>query len=190
MGTGTIIVSSPKKEMADKIKAVLMQGQFLSVEICLSGNETIRKANTLMPVLTIINYELSDTTGLEVAKVLYDKKTCPCILLTNQMQKNYAEGIISYPHLICLNKPFNASILLNSVEIAIKSQKGIKKLEKQIHTLKLDIQSRKFIEQAKGLLMEKMGMTEDEAFKKIQKQSMNTGITMKDVSKIIIETMR
>ncbi len=144
---------------------------------------------TLKPALMLANYELPDTTGFEVAKIVAGNKLCSVILLTNDTQKGYVESRARDLDVVCLNKPVSRALLLNSVELVIKSSIRIQKLEADLNEMKTSLDTRKLIDKAKGLLMEKLGLSEQEAYRRIQKQSMDNGIPMKEVSKIIVDTI-
>jgi len=80
-------------------------------------------------------------------------------------------------------------LLLNTVELLIKSRIRIQKLEAELHEMRINLDTRRLIDKAKGLLMDKSGLSEQEAYRKIQKQSMDTGVPMKEVAKIIVDMM-
>jgi response regulator NasT len=111
-------------------------------------------------------------------------------VLTNQSQKEDIEGSAGHLDIICLNKPLNKTTLIHTIDIVLRSKRKVKKLEDEVNELKKNLESRKLIDRAKGLLMEKMGLPEPEAYRRIQKQSMDSGVPMKDIAKIIIDTMQ
>jgi len=184
-----ILVSARSPELADRIRGVLEQDFFNITDTCVSGGETLRKVRMYKPDLLVVDYELGDMTGLQIAEVVINENLGSVILLANQMQKDYAEQRFRYPYLICLRKPLNKAVLLNSVEIALKSRKGIQSLEKEISRLKDDIETRKSVEKAKGILMEKLSISENEAYARLRKRSMDSQLSMKMVADVIIATM-
>lgn len=189
MKNEVILVSARSSELAGKIRLVLEQEFFNITDICISGSETLRKVRIYKPDLLIVDFDLGDMTGFQVAEVVINAGLSSVVLLANQMQKDYAEQYFEYPYLICLRKPINKAVLLNSTEIALKSRKGMKSLEVEIARLKGDIETRKSIEKAKGIMMEKLGIGEEEAYKRIRKRSMDSQMPMKIVAEIIITTM-
>ncbi|MGE5630778.1 MAG: ANTAR domain-containing response regulator [Caulobacteraceae bacterium] len=189
MSRPEIIITVNNEEAGNKIKQVLTGSGYTVSEICISGNEAIRKVRTLKPTLLIANYELPDTTGLELAKIIAGNNLCSVVLLTNDVQKGYVESKVDDLDIVCLTRPVSMALLLNTVELLIKSRIKIQKLEAELNEMKTNMDTRKLIEKAKGLLIEKFGLSEQEAYRRIQKQSMDTGIPMKKVSKNIIDTM-
>jgi response regulator NasT len=83
-------------------------------------------------------------------------------------------------------KPINKYALVSTTESIVKHNNKVMSLEKEIKDLKYSLVARKEIEKAKGLLMKNLKLTEPEAFKKIQKQSMDKGLPMMDIAKAII----
>lgn len=189
MSRSEIIIAAGNGEAGNKIKQVLTDNGFTVAGICISGNEAIRKVRTLKPALLLANYELTDTTGFEVAKIIAGNNLCAVILLTDDAQKGYVESRTRDLDIVCLNRPVSRAVLLNSVELIIKSRIRIQKLEAELNEMKINLETRKQVDKAKGLLMEKSGLSEQEAYRRIQKQSMDTGMSMKEVSKIIIDMM-
>ena len=86
-------------------------------------------------------------------------------------------------------KPFTPSDLLPAIEIALSRHAQIKTLEDEISDLSERFETRKIVDIAKGILNEKMGLTEPEAFRWIQKASMDRRLTMKDVAVTIIDQL-
>jgi response regulator NasT len=84
-------------------------------------------------------------------------------------------------------KPFSPSDLLPAVEIAVSRQSEILALEDEIADLSERFETRKIVDRAKGLLMERMGMSEPEAFRWIQKTSMDRCLSMREVADAVID---
>lgn len=189
MKNEVILVSARSSELAGKLRLVLEQAFFNITDTCVSGSETLRKVRMYQPDLLIVDYDLGDMTGFQVAEVVINGGMGSVILLANQMQKDYAEQYFEYPYMICLRKPINKAVLLNSVEIALKSRKGLRTLEDEIERLKDDIDTRKTVEKAKGIMMDKLNISEEEAYKRIRKRSMDSQMPMKTVAEVIISTL-
>lgn len=185
-----VVVAVKNVELGNRIRHVLSNNCYDVLDLCVSGNEVIRRIRMFKPEVAIINYELPDITGLEVSKIIIEDRLCTAILLTNETQKEYVEHTINDVDLVCLNKPFNKTLLLHTMELVIRSKREIRKLETELIDLRKNLESKKLIDQAKFVLMQKKGLSEPEAYRKIQKQSMDSGVPMKDIAKIIIDTIQ
>ena len=90
-------------------------------------------------------------------------------------------GVVGY-----LVKPFRETDLLPAIEIALSRFNEFKTVQQEVEDLQNALETRKLVERAKGILMDTQGMDEGEAFRKIQKMSMNTRKPMKEVAEAII----
>ncbi|MGE5472967.1 MAG: ANTAR domain-containing response regulator [Ignavibacteriales bacterium] len=169
-----------------KLRNMLTEHGYDVVSIARDGHECIRKARMHRPDIALIDYDLIQYTGCEVAKILSDDEICSVILLLNETQKSLINENAGEWNLAYLLKPINISGLISTIELTLKSNKKIKSLEKEVQGLKDIIETRKIIEKAKRILMKKFNISEDEAFRKIQKQSMDKRLQMIDIAKSII----
>jgi two-component system, response regulator PdtaR len=124
--------------------------------------------------------------GLDAAKIISEEKLAPVVLLTAYSQKDLVErakeaGVYAY-----LVKPFQESDLLPAIEIAISRYLGQQDLEAALGDLEQKLETRKLVDRAKGILMDKYQMNEGEAFRRIQQQSMNQRRTMKEIAEAIV----
>lgn len=110
----------------------------------------------------------------------------PLVLQINFTQRELVQGMEDkglFPYLV---KPVPQEVYPLVIELALHSYRHIHRLEEEVKRLRNELASRKLIEKAKGILMESLGVSEKEAFRRIQKQSMNKRISMKKVSEAII----
>lgn len=186
MEAARIVLAMNNETSIAKLKMILLESGFSVIDQAKDGNECLRKIRALKPDIAILDYGLPLQNGFEVAKIAIEDKICDVILLVTGSQETIAEGLKSYSGFVSMSKPLNRLALVNSIELMIRNRKRIKELEKEIDELRASLDTRKEVEKAKGLLMNHMGLSEAEAFKRIQKQSMDRGIPMKEIAKAII----
>ncbi len=150
------------------------------------GRSAVNLARELRPDLVIMDIKMPDMDGIEAAKVLTEDKIAPVLLLTAYSQQDLVErakeaGVVGY-----LVKPFRESDLSPAIEVALSRFVEFRAMEKEVGDLQQALETRKLVDRAKGILMDNQGLTEAEAFRKIQKMSMNTRKPMKDVAEAII----
>ena len=138
--------------------------------------------------LAILDIKMPEMDGLDAAKVITDEKICPVLLLTAYSQQDLIDrakvaGVFGY-----LVKPFKESDLLPAIEIAISRYREMQALEQEVGSLQEKLETRKTVDRAKGILMSKRGMSEQDAFRWIQTQSMNSRKTMKEIAEAVILT--
>lgn len=186
METVRILLAMGNDASSSKLKGILIESGYTVVDLAKDGNECLRKSRALHPDLVIADYSLPILNGYDIAKVLLDERITDVIVLVTEVQKNLMEGLKSELGYVSLTKPLNKYGLLNTIDLMYKSKRRIKELEDEINELKSSLDTRKEVEKAKGLLMQHLNLSEPEAFKRIQKQSMDRGIPMKEIAKAII----
>ncbi len=186
MDSTRILIAMSNDLPSGKMKTILVEAGFTVIDQARDGNECLRKIRTLKPDLTILEFGLPQMNGYDVAKVALEDNICDIIVLCNSEQESMLYPLKEFSNFVALVKPVNKMALLSSMEIMSKSRKRIRELEKEINELKATLDTRREVEKAKGLLMKHLGLSENDAFKRIQKQSMDRGIPMKEIAKAII----
>jgi response regulator NasT len=153
------------------------------------GLEALDLAKTLNPDLVVMDIKMPNMDGITAAKALGELKI-PVVLLTAFAQRELFEQAAEAGAMAYVVKPFNPNDLLPAVEIALHRHSELKAFELEISDLNERLETRKLVERAKGLLMsKKLVPDEPEAFRWIQKASMDRRLTMRDVAKTIIEQL-
>jgi response regulator NasT len=153
------------------------------------GLEALELAKTLNPDLVVMDIKMPNMDGITAAKALGELKI-PVVLLTAFAQRELFEQAAEAGAMAYVVKPFNPNDLLPAVEIALHRHSELKAFELEISDLNERLETRKLVERAKGLLMsKKLVPDEPEAFRWIQKASMDRRLTMRDVAKTIIEQL-
>jgi response regulator NasT len=186
MYSARIMIAMNNETLITKLKAILAEAGYTVIEQSGDGADCLRKIRTLKPDIVIMEYNLPFMNGLELSRVALEDKICDVLMFVTLEQEGLLEEIRRETGFVSLVKPVNRVLLISSLEIMVKNQRKIRQLEKDIEELKSSLDTRKEVEKAKGLLMTNLGLTENEAFKRIQKQSMDRGIPMKEIAKAII----
>jgi len=152
------------------------------------GKTAVELARTNKVDLAILDIKMPEMDGLDAAKIITQEKICPVLLLTAYSQQDLIErakeaGVFGY-----LVKPFKEADLLPAIEIAISRYREMEALEAEIGSLQDKIETRKIVDRAKGILMDKKGLREQDAFRWIQSQSMNARKSMREVAEAVILT--
>jgi response regulator NasT len=153
------------------------------------GEVAIELATNLRPDVVVMDIKMPNLDGISAAKAI-SALQIPVVLLTAFAQRELFEQAAEAGAMAYVLKPFNPNDLLPAVEIALHRHSEIKALESEVADLSDRLEARKLIERAKGLLLaKKLVPDEPEAFRWIQKASMDRRLTMKDVAKTIIEQL-
>lgn len=152
------------------------------------GEQAVALALELEPDLVVMDVKMPKMDGISAAEKLQESRI-PVVMLTAFSQKELVERAGEAGALAYVVKPFNQNDLLPAVEIALARHEQILALESEVADLADRFETRKLVDRAKGLLNQRMGLSEPEAFRWIQKASMDRRLTMGEVSKAIIEQL-
>ena len=186
MGEARVVIADPDAQSRKALKSILQQAGHLVTGEAEDGLTALKLIRTRQPDLVILDARMAVMDGSEFAYIVEEDGLAPIILLTSGDQfaiqiETDEQQLFAYAI-----KPVTEQSLLPVIDIVIKNYKRIRNLEQEVSRLKDVIATRKLVEKAKGILMDSYKMTENEAFKKIQKQSMNKRVSMKSVAKAII----
>ena len=152
------------------------------------GNKAVELALALKPDLMVMDIKMPDLDGLSAAEKIADLKI-PVVLLTAFSQQELVTRAAEVGAMAFLVKPFSPQDLLPAIEIALSRHAQLIALEAEIQDLGERLETRKLVERAKAVLSEKMKLTEPEAFRWIQKASMDRRLSMADVSRTVLEQL-
>ncbi len=188
MGNGTlrVLIADDEPIIRLDLKNMLESLGYEVVAEAGDGVSAVEAARTLKPDVAILDIKMPGMDGIDAANILNGEKIAPVVLLTafsdlDLINRAKEAGVFAY-----LVKPFRENDLRPAIEIAISRYKEFLALEEQVNELEDKLETRKLIERAKGILMDQYGLKEQEAFRRIQVQSMNTRKSMKEIAEAII----
>lgn len=152
-----------------------------------NGEEAIEKAKEFEPDVVVMDVKMPGMDGITAAEQILANRTCAVVMLTAFSQSELVERARDAGAMAYVVKPFTPADLIPAVEIAVSRFQEIVSLESEVANLTEQFETRKQVDRAKGLLMSKMGLTEPEAFRWIQKTSMDRRLTMKEVADAVID---
>ncbi|OFJ50761.1 ANTAR domain-containing response regulator [Mycolicibacterium grossiae] len=153
------------------------------------GQEAVELAESLTPDLVIMDVKMPRRDGIDAASEIAAKRIAPIVVLTAFSQRELVERARDAGAMAYLVKPFSVTDLIPAIELAVSRFGEIAALEQEVATLSDRLETRKLVERAKGLLQQKQGMSEPEAFKWIQRAAMDRRTTMKRVAEVVLETL-
>ncbi|HEU0192321.1 MAG TPA: ANTAR domain-containing response regulator [Mycobacterium sp.] len=154
-----------------------------------NGQQAVDLAEQLQPDLVIMDVKMPGRDGIDAASEIAGKRIAPVVMLTAFSQRELVERARDAGAMAYLVKPFAISDLVPAIELALSRSHEISALEREIATLSDRLETRKLVERAKGVLQDKHGLTEPEAFKWIQRAAMDRRTTMKRVAEVVLETL-
>ena len=153
------------------------------------GESAVRLAEELRPDLVVMDIKMPKLDGISAAEKIARASIAPVVLLTAFSQKELVERARDAGAMAYVVKPFTAADLVPALEIAQSRYQEIQALESEIADMTDRFETRKLVERAKGLLISNMGLTEPEAFRWIQKTSMDRRLTMREVAETVLNQL-
>jgi AmiR/NasT family two-component response regulator len=150
------------------------------------GESAVRLAEQLRPDLIILDVKMPGMDGITAAERIAANRIAPVVILTAFSQRDLVERARDAGAMAYLVKPFQKRDLLPAIEMAVSRHAEIVSLESEVSTLSERLEARKIVERAKGVLQVEHGLSEPEAFRWIQRTSMNRRSTMRSVAEAVI----
>jgi AmiR/NasT family two-component response regulator len=158
------------------------------------GDEAVELVERTTPDLAIVDIKMPGMDGLEAARMIVERYRVPVLVLTAFSQRDLIErardaGVVAY-----LVKPFQRSELAAAIEVAVARFEEHRAIEEEherlqagVASLEEKLETRKLVDRAKGVLMDRHGMSEAEAFRFVQRRAMDRRVRMRDVAKEVID---
>ena len=153
------------------------------------GEEAVELARTERPDLAIMDVRMPRLDGIEAARRILDERPIPIVMLTAYGQDELVSRAIEAGVFGYLVKPFRETDLLPAIATARARHEELQTLREEAESLSEALAARKVIERAKGLLMVKEGLTEDEAFDRLRRASQVSGRPLKVIADAVVTTL-
>ena len=155
------------------------------------GDQALELVRSLRPDLAVLDIKMPGKTGLEVAQEISAERICGVLILTAFSQREVIEQARDAGALAYLVKPFQKSDLIPAIEVAIGRFRELQALTGEIGRLEDQLETRKIIDRAKGVLMSGSGLSEHDAFTFIQRTAMSQRARRRDIAdQILAGTLR
>ncbi|MCL4859471.1 MAG: response regulator [Caldilineaceae bacterium] len=181
-----VIVADDESLIRMDLREMLTNLGYLVISEAGDGRSAVNLARELRPDIVIMDIKMPDMDGIEAAQILTQERLAPVLLLSAYSQQELIQrasqaGVAGY-----LVKPFRENDLAPAIEIALARFSEFRVMEREVGNMQEALETRKAVERAKGILMDTQGLSETEAFRKIQKMSMNNRKPMRAVAEAII----
>ncbi len=184
-----VIVAEDESLIRIDIVETLRDHGFEVIAEAADGEKAVALAEELRPDLVVMDVKMPLMDGISAAEILTKRKIAPVVLLTAFSQRELVERASEAGALAYVVKPFTPNDLIPAIDIALGRFAQIQALEDEVADLAERLETRKILDRAKGILNNTMGLTEPEAFRWIQKASMDRRLTMKEVAETVIEQL-
>jgi AmiR/NasT family two-component response regulator len=181
-----VIVADDESIVRMDLREMLDSLGYLVVGEAGDGESALHLSRELKPDIVIMDIKMPGMDGIDAGRILTEERIAPVLLLTAYSQQDLVErakeaGVMAY-----IVKPFHEADLAPAIEVALRRWREFRALEQEVEDLKEALETRKLVDRAKGILMDTQGLSEADAFRRIQKTSMDQRKPMKEVAEAIV----
>ena len=183
-----VVVAEDESLIRLDVMEILRDAGYEIVGEAANGEEAVRLATEHAPDVVVMDVKMPVLDGLSAAERITAAGTSAVVMLTAFSQSELVERARDAGAMAYVVKPFSAADLLPALELAVSRHQQIRALEREVADLGERFETRKLVDRAKSKLQTSFGMSEPEAFRWIQKTSMDKRLTMREVAQAIITT--
>ena len=181
-----IVVADSDRKNREMICAMLIARGYKVYQAHDSG-EVLRVSRSLFPDLVIMDTGLMGINAFNTARILEEDKVSNVIFISNKVDSEFYEQLKNMNIFAYVTKPIMPEQLYQTVEFSINSMLKMNDLQLKIMNLETELKNRKLIDKAKGIVMKKLKISEEDAYKYLRKKSMDLAAPMYKVAANIIE---
>lgn len=184
-----VVVAEDEALIRMDIVEVLTEAGFEVVGQAADGEAAVTLVRELLPDLVVMDITMPKLDGLSAAEMIGKERLAPVVMLTAFAQPEFVARASEAGAIAYVVKPFTPERLLPQIEVALARYQEILAVEVQYADVLERLETRKLLDRAKGLLLDKMKLSEPEAFRWIQKASMDRRLTMGEVAQAVIDQL-
>lgn len=181
----SILIAHSKKNMRVKLCRLLNKKGYITYQAT-DGASVLRAARSYDPSLVIIDMNLKGMYPIKVGRIIESNNLSSVIFLVDVVDNSFINTIQQMNIFAYLKKPFTASQLYQTIEFSIINLKKINHLKAKVDQLEKNLEDRKLIAKAKGLIIEREAISEKEAYNYLRKKSMDQCISISELCEKII----
>jgi response regulator NasT len=180
-----ILIADDEAVVRMDLREMLEESGYEVVGEAGDGDRAVELGEEKKPDLAILDIKMPKMNGLEAAEKLMEKGIAT-LVLTAYTDREFIDRAKEIGVLAYLVKPFTKESLIAAIEMAMARFRELQELRKEVSSLKEALEVRKLVERAKGLLMKHLGISEEDAYKYLQRRSMEYRKPMKEVAEAVI----
>jgi response regulator NasT len=150
------------------------------------GVAAVNLARDLRPDLILMDIKMPELDGIDAASAISGEQLAPVLLLTAYSDRDFVDRAVEAGVMGYLVKPFAEAQLKPAIDVALERWREVRQIEQNLAQTQETLETRKLVERAKGVLMDSQNLREAEAFRRIQRLSMNSRKSMREVAEAIL----
>jgi response regulator NasT len=181
-----IVIADDETDMRDYFRSILPYLGHKVVAVATNGRELVEQCRALRPDLVLTDIKMPDMDGIEAAVQIYRDAPVPVILVSayhdpQLIARAEADHILGY-----LVKPIKQADLEPVIALAMRRFEQFQALRQEANDLRQALEDRKIIERAKGILMKKVRLDEQDAFRRLQKLASDKNLKLVEIARILL----
>lgn len=185
-----ILIAEDNSKTRLFLKAQLELMGYTVVGVAADGASAVEMAAKLNPGLVLLDLKMPGMDGIEAAKAITARGPIPIILLTGYSTEELTVKAIEAGVFAYLLKPVTKKQLEPAIRLALARYEEFKSLKKEVDDLREAIDTRKLVERAKGILMKRSNLSEEDAFRMLQSHSQKENKKMREIAESIISASK
>ncbi len=182
-----IVIADDEAIIRMDLKEILEEAGHTVVGETANGRRAVAIVRDTCPDLVIMDVKMPDMDGVEAARLITAEHLAPVLLLTafddaDLIARATDAGVLAY-----LVKPVEEKNLFPAMEIALSRWQEMKSLEEELAAMRDSLETRKLLDRAKGILMQAHGISEDEAYRRLQRHSMEKRRSLKEIATAVVK---
>ncbi len=186
MSVTRILIAEDEVVPRMDLKETLQNLGYQVVGVAADGRQAVDLARELRPDLVLMDIKMPELDGISAARILLEERVSAVLLLSAYSDRDLVEGANEAGVLGYVTKPFAEAQLVTAIEVAVARFRELQSLEKELGDTRAALETRKLVDRAKGVLMDRHALKEEEAFRRIQKLSMDSRKSMREVAEAIL----
>ncbi|MBV9359513.1 MAG: response regulator [Chloroflexi bacterium] len=150
------------------------------------GLTAVNLARELRPDLVLMDIKMPELDGIAAASAISGDTIAPVLLLTAYSDREFVDRAVDAGVMGYLVKPFAEAQLKPAIDVALERWRELRQMQQDLTQTQETLETRKLVERAKGVLMDSQNLKEAEAFRRIQRLSMNSRKSMREVAEAIL----
>jgi two-component system, response regulator PdtaR len=188
MVSGRVLIAEDETIIRLDLAAMLGRAGFDVVAQARDGLEAVELARTCTPDLAVLDVRMPGMDGIDAARAILEERPIPVVIITAYSQYDVVARAVEAGVFGYLVKPFREADLVPAIETARARHAELEAVRAESDSLRAALAARKVIERAKGVLMDRDGLTEAEAFSRMRSAAQRTGRTLVDIAQAVVAT--
>jgi response regulator NasT len=186
MGIGSVLIAASSQTSRSIINDILVKRGYKTYQAS-DGSGAMRIARSIRPALVLMDVNLWGTDVFETGSLIERERLSTVVFLTAKPNREFYEKLKNMKVYAYITKPVNPVQLIQIVEFSLVNSDRIITLEKRVEKLENSLSARKNIERAKGILMDRLEISEHDAYAYMRKLSMDEGVPLEKAAQRILE---